>query len=337
VFAALAIMAGPCRAAGTVQLNLIGDARGSALLFQEWAQVLGKAGIQNIRIRPAEDSDKLGIETLGAADQPIYVVTGILRSRDELLMPSGRFQRGDVGRLKQWLDDLAEHGPAAGKDSGKEEKAAFGLTPAQFDRIRKDLATPVGFATRGITCQRAVEKIAGRLKLPVKLDGDIARALADQTIGEELGDLSCGTALAYVLRSAGCGFLPRAAGNDVDLLAVNARKDLELWPVGWPAEESSQQRLPVMFEFLNVNVQNVSAAKAVEAIAKRMKTPALLDHAALARHGIDPAKAMVSLPRSRTTYSLALRRLLAKAGMKFEVRYDEAGAPLLWITSLKPS
>ena len=45
---------------------------------------------------------------------------------------------------------------------------------------------------------------------------------------------------------------------------------------------------------------------------------------------------MVSLPHGRTTYSLALRKLLAKAGMKFEVRYDEAGTPLLWVTSLKP-
>ena len=245
------------------------------MLFQEWAQVLGKAGIQNIRIRAAEDSDKLGIETLGTADRPIYVVTGVIRSRDELLMPCGRFQRGDVGRLKQWIEDLAERGPATGKDLGKEEKTAFGLTSAQFDRVRKDLATPVGFATQGITCQRAVEKIAGRLKLPLKLDGEIARTLADQTIGAELDGLSCGTALAYVLRSAGCGFLPRAAGDDVDLAVVDARKDLELWPVGWPAEKPAQQRLPILFEFLNVNVQNVSAAKAVEAIAKRVKTPAL--------------------------------------------------------------
>ena len=54
----------------------------------------------------------------------------------------------------------------------------------------------------------------------------------------------------------------------------------------------------------------------------------LIDHNALARHGIDPAKAMVTLPRSRTTYSLALRKLLFQAGLKFELRCDEAGIPV---------
>jgi hypothetical protein len=45
---------------------------------------------------------------------------------------------------------------------------------------------------------------------------------------------------------------------------------------------------------------------------------------------------MVSLPRVRTTYSLALRKLLFKAGMKFEVRCDERGKPFLWVTAVKP-
>ena len=45
---------------------------------------------------------------------------------------------------------------------------------------------------------------------------------------------------------------------------------------------------------------------------------------------------MVTLPRSRTTYSLALKKLLFQAGLKFEVRVDEAGTPFLWISTIKP-
>ena len=45
---------------------------------------------------------------------------------------------------------------------------------------------------------------------------------------------------------------------------------------------------------------------------------------------------MVSFPQSRTTYSIALRKMLFKAGLKFEVRVDEAGKPFLWVTTLKP-
>jgi len=62
----------------------------------------------------------------------------------------------------------------------------------------------------------------------------------------------------------------------------------------------------------------------------------LIDHNALARQGIDPAKAAVTLPRSKTTYSLALRKLLFQAKLKYEVRCDEADKPFLWISTVKP-
>ena len=71
-------------------------------------------------------------------------------------------------------------------------------------------------------------------------------------------------------------------------------------------------------------------------IGTRLKTPVLMDYNAMARHGIDPAKAMVSMLPGKNTYSSALRRLLFKAGLKFEVRVDEAGRPFLWITTVKP-
>ena len=61
-----------------------------------------------------------------------------------------------------------------------------------------------------------------------------------------------------------------------------------------------------------------------------------MDYNAMARHGVDPAKAIVSMPAGRTTYSLALRKLLFKAGLKFEVRVDEAGKPFLWVSTVKP-
>ena len=328
----LASTATPASAAGTVQLELVGDLRGSAMLFQDWAQLLAKAGIENVRVRAIEDADKVGIETQGTGESPIYVVTGVVRSRDELVLPGGRFRRSEVGRLKEWLANLAERGPAA-KQAGR---SPFGLTSAQFDRIRADLATPVDFSTQTITPPQFVEKLAGRLKAPLKLDSETARALGDQPLGEELIGLSGGTALAYVLRSAGYGLLPRTVGDQFSYDVVNVQGKAEVWPVGSPVEKSAHEALPALFEFLNVNVQNVPAARALAAIGKRLKTPMLLDHAALARHGVDPAKAMVTLPRSRTTYSLALRKLLFQAGMKFELRQDEAGTTLLWITSLKP-
>jgi hypothetical protein len=332
VFVGWLVAVAPGWAAGTVQLELVGDTQTSALAFQEWAQLLGKAGIPNVRIRAGSETDKPGIETQGDADHPTYVVTGIVRSADELILPGGRFRRGEVRLLAEWLHQLAERGP----DAGKRARVPFGLAVADWKKVCDDLAAPVGFATRGVDRQQVVERIAQRLKLPLKVDRQIAQSLADDKVTDELTDLSCGTALAYMLRTAGYGFVPHVAGGEVVYVVVKPRSDPEVWPVGWPSEQTPQQQLPALFEFLNVNIQNVSAAMAVEAIAGRVKTLALFDHDALARHHIDPAKTLVSLPRVRTTYSIALRKLLFQAGMKFEVRCDEAGAPLLWITALKP-
>ena len=250
----LTVITSPAGAAGTVQLNLVGDTQGSAMLFQQWGQALGKAGIQNVRLRTGQESDTVGIETLGDPQSPIYVVTGIVRSADELVLPGRVYRRGDLNRLAEWLNDLAKHGPNA----AKERNAAFGLFSAQLDEVRQDLSTPVGFATQGASRQEVVRKIARRLKFPLKLDGDTDRALAGDKVGEELIDLSCGTTLAYVLRSAGYCLVPSVNDDGLVYSVIKADASVMAWPVGWPSDKTPRQGLPALFEFLNVNVQNVA-------------------------------------------------------------------------------
>ena len=93
-----------------------------------------------------------------------------------------------------------------------------------------------------------------------------------------------------------------------------------------------------MYEFHNVNVSGVTAAKLLEVVGKQVNAPVLYDHNVLARYGIEPEKATVSHPQERTTYSVALRKMLAKVEgrLKFEVRVDEAGKPFLWVSTIKP-
>jgi hypothetical protein len=332
LLASPSVLALPAGAAGTVELELVGDARGSAMVFQEWGRALDKAGIRDVRIRTAEEPGQPRIDVQGTTENPVYVVTGIVLSRDELELPGGRFRRSESGRLAQWLDDLAAHGPAA----QREKKGAFGLSAAELDRVRKDLATAVGFRTQGIARQEVVRKIAGQLKLPLRLEAGAAEAFGDDKVEDQLSGLSCGTALACALRPASYCLVPRVENGELGYAAVKAQAGLEVWPVGWEPERPGVEVLPALYEFRNVNVQNVSAATALEAIGKALSTPVLLDHVALARHGIEPAKVTVSHPRSRTTYSVALRKLLFQARLKFEVRCDEAGTPLLWISTIKP-
>jgi hypothetical protein len=319
-------------AAAKVQLELVGEAQqGAVMAFQEWLQVLRGAGIQNVRLRAATDGDKLGIEVRGSEQNRLYVVTGLLSGRDEILIPGGgRYRRSDAKRLAAWLDDLAERGPP----DRREPPAAFGLTAKQFDEARKDLARLVGFSTRDMTRAEVVEKIGRRLRLPLVVDGPLADG--QEKIEEELSGLSCGTALACILRPSGFLMAPRKSDGGVSYTVAKARLDQEVWPIGWPPDKPQGEVLPALFEMRNVNVQNVPASRVMEAIGVQLQVPILLDHNALARHGVDPAKTNVSIPQQRTSYSLALRKLLFQARLKFEIRVDEAGTPFLWVSTVKP-
>lgn len=320
-------------AAGTVQLELVGE-RSEAAAFQEWGKALDKGGIQNVRLRSGTaDEAKPGIETAGTPDRPAYHVTGVVVSREEIVLPGGRYKRSEIGRLKEWLDDLAQNGLPEKRPA----KVAFGLTQPQYDEIRKALAKPLKFATQDLARDEAVEKISRELNIPLKFADGSIRDLGSDKIEDDLTALSSGTALAALLRSAGYAMVPKYAGGKWELsVAKTPPNAKDVWPVGGQPEKSAQELLPELMELRNVNVQNVSAATAADAIAKRSKAPLLYDRVGLAKYKLDPEKIMVTLPQSRTTYSLALRKLLFQAGLKFEIRVDEAGTPFLWVAAIKP-
>jgi hypothetical protein len=333
LFVLIGLAAPVARAAGTAQLELIGS-RSQAAAFQDWAKALDKGGIPNVRIRSAADADLVpNIETSGTPDRPLYIVTGVVVSRDELLLPAARYRRSEIGKLKAWLDDLAQNG----LPSQRPAKVAFGLTQAQYDEVLKALAKPAKLTTLGMPRNEAVEKISRQLAIPLTFADGSLRELGDDKVEDEVSQLTSGTALAILLRPAGYCLVPKVSGGSLELIAVKSRPDLkEIWPIGGPITKTVQETVPKLMDFLPVNVQNVSASTAAEAIAKRLETPPIYDRVALARHGIDPAKVMVTLPRSKTTYSLALRKLLFQAGLKYEVRIDEGGTAFLWISTVKP-
>ncbi len=282
-------------AAGEVRLVLVSDAQGTAMTFQDWGHALAGAGIKNIRFRSATSADKVGIEVEGTAEHPLYIVTGKVISRDELELPGARFKRSEVKRLAQWLDDLAQNGPP----DKRPKIVAFGLTAAQFEKVKKDLAVPVVFSTAGLARRETAEKIARKLSFPLRYEDTIPQASGEDKVEDELSELSCGTALACLLRPAGYCLVPQLTGNQIKYSVMKAQSNIrEIWPVGRKPEGPPPEVLPGLFEFLNVNVQNVSAATVLDTIGKRLKTPVLYDRAALAKYKIDPAKAMLSFPRA---------------------------------------
>ncbi len=316
---------------GRVELTIVGEPE-VAISFHEWVAVVARAGVTHVRFRSVQPTDEVGIEVQGSAQRPIYLVTGMLSSRGELILPGGRFGQNEAGRIGQWAKDLADNGPP----DRRETKAAFGLTAGQFQRVHDDLAQRVGFSTAGVARSEVVDRIGRRLHFPVQIDRRQSMALGQDPVVEQLSSLSCGTALACVLRPAGLCLAPVPSGQETSYLICAAQSGRELWPIGWPPSKTPSEVLPALYEFLNVNIQGVTASKAIQAIVQRLKVPLLMDHNAMARHGIDPEKVIVSFPARHTTHSLILQKVLFKAGLKEELRVDEAGNPLLWVTSIKP-
>jgi len=331
IWLALLVTVSAVQAAGTVQLELVGDSR-AAMAFQQWAQALGKAGIRDVRFSTVEDAGRPSIDVRGAADRPLYVVRGIVRAADEIELRGARFRRGEIERLRRWLDELAERGPP----QTREKTAAFGLTVTEFDKLRRQLVPAVGFSTKGKSVRNAVRRMSDNFPLRLELDAATADALDKVKLTEELSELSLGTALACALRAADHAWRPRTSGGKLLAEISKPAAGGEVWPAGWDADEVSQELLPGLYEFHKVNVQNSPAAEVAAAVGRLVKAPAVFDQLALARHGIDPAEAKVSHPQARTTYSIALRKMLFQARLKFEIRRDEAGTGFLWITTLKP-
>ena len=315
---------------GQVHLEIAGQTQlGAGMSFQQWGQALAAAGVQNFRLRSAQEGDKPAIEDIGTPQMPLYNVTAVLVARDELIVPGGSFRRSECKKLAAWLDDLAKHGPP----ETRERVSAFGLTGSQLEKINADLSKTVGFSTKGMTRSESVNKIAGQLGLVLKIEDTLAQG--NDPIEEELSGFSSGTALACILRPIGFCMVPCESGETLSYAVRKAQLDQELWPIGWPAE-GSQKLLPALYDFHNVNVSGVTATKLLEVVGKQVNAAVLYDRNALARHGIEPDKATVSHPQQRTTYSVALRKMLGKVGLKFEVRVDEAGKAFLWVSTMKP-
>jgi hypothetical protein len=300
---------------------------------QEWHKLLTSIGIEGLRIRSAKGIDQPAIEQIGTPDRPSYQVLGILTAGNQLIVPGGKFTLRDAGRIKNWLENLADQGEAG----VAQRRTAFGLLAQQLLDVIDDLKRPVGFTTRELALTEAVDKIGGTLKYPLQIDAAARNDLREVTIEDDLSELSCGTALAAMLRPAGLVLTPeRPLGGQLQYRIARPVAGKEHWQVGWPAEQRDADVLPRLFEFINVEIADVPVQDAVDAVAEGLEVPFVYDRTAMAWHKIDLTAIDATVPGKRTTYSLLLQRVLSQAKMKPELRLDEADKPFFWITSQRP-
>jgi hypothetical protein len=300
---------------------------------QQWHKALSDLGVTNLRIHSGSDQEKPAIENDGSARAPSYKVTGILKANGTLQLPGGTFAMRDAAGLRKWIAELSDQGPAGVTQS----KGAFGLLPEQLAAVHKDLTRSVRESTKGVNAAKAVEAIGRSLDAPLVLDRAAPAALAEVTLEEDLAGLSSGTALAAILRPAGLVLQPeRPSGGKLQYRIGAARPGDETWPIGWKTEEAPRTILPTLFEQINVEITDAELPEVLRSIEERLEVPFLFDHNALATYNIDLAKISASVPNKRLSYSQILQKALLKAKLKYELRKDEAGKPLIWITSIKP-
>ena len=314
-------------------LELFTDVRAPITSQHDWARQLNIAGVADLRIRAGQLTDKVQVDVQGPETDPVYHVSGMISSSNELILPGGRFRLAEAAQAARWLDELGRKG----LPKKETPRGSFGLTAEQLEKVRQNLAQPVAFSTRGLAREQVVAKFGASLEPALQLPSGTLAVDSEDKLGEELSGMSCGAALACALRPAGLGFVPRVGpGGTLQYAVVRGGPDVEIWPIGWPTQKPLPEVLPMLYESLNANVLDRPVSEVLGVLSKRLKVPFLLDHNALARHRIDPDKKKVNSPKSRITYNQLLRKILSQSGLRSEVRVDEAGKPLLWISTMKP-
>jgi hypothetical protein len=329
-----ALFATPCcpAPAAEIELELVTQQGFPLTGSRQWIEVFKNQDVQ-LRIRSATPGDRVEIVNRGTESAPVYHVRGLLTRQNTLMVPGGRFTPRDRAQIAAWIDKLRRGGL---DPSGGSRPSAFGLTGEELVSLHESLATRVSESTKGEDPKDVIRRIASRIRTRVVV-GPAARGafVEGDTVYDELQGVSCGTALAAVVRPAGLVVVPSKVGSEIQLSVVDSRRTSESWPIGWPPEKKERELVPKLYEFLPVEIEGAQLTEALEAVRGRLGVPMLFDQNSMARHRVDPAKVRVSLPVGRTYYKKALDRMLFQGQLKAEVRVDEASQPLLWVSTIK--
>ncbi|MCG8587207.1 MAG: hypothetical protein MI757_21085 [Pirellulales bacterium] len=325
------LLATPLFAEPRVELELAMQRGFPHTRSHEVLKAMGRVGFDSLRVRAERGAERPSMDKRGTAATARFMVVGILNSRGEVELPGGTFSYRDRAGLQEWLNTLKGGGPAAGGG----DNSAFGLTKPQFEAVQLDLERGVTFNTKGLEADEAVGAISRQLRGPLSVSTAAGRALRADKVRDELNGLTSGTALAAILRPAGCYFRPDVSNGSIRYVIDIADAESQPWPIGWPAKKDERKAIPKAFEWVTVELEDVTAADVLEAISDRLRIPFLLDHNSLALARIDPSKVKYDQPSKRTYYQRVLSQVLFKARLKSEMRVDERGKPFLWITTLK--
>ena len=300
----------------------------------DWMAVLNDVGFTSLRFRSPRTGDRVELQSEGSGDSALYRVTGMLNARNRLVLPGATFGMRDVAGIEEWIERLRD----GGEEGLTDREGAFGLVGRDLLAIHQQLSIFIPRSTSGRSTGAVVGQMIDSLSVDVEVSAAARRVLGgEETVGDELQGVSTGTALAAVVRPLGLVVVPqKRRGEETKLIITDTDSTSESWPVGWPPESPTRDIAPILFEFIEIEIVDTPLIEALEAVAGRLEMPLLYDHNSIARHRIELSEEQVSFPSGRSYYKRILDSILYQAGLKAEIRVDEAEAPFLWITTIRP-
>ncbi len=317
----------------SVQIELITEKGFPIGGEHKWIQMLRDLRLTNTRIRRAREGEEPAVENRGSETNPRYFVRGVLTGRNRLVLPGKTFSASDRGGIAGWFRELKDRGIRA----VGEPKVKYGLTSKEMVSLLEALAKPVPIDPYDRPVRDVVKQVSTVTGLEVKANPKARAALATrQNCLDHMQGVSAGTVLTASVRLLGLVAVPRPGPQGkTSLELVPADEAKEFLPVGWPAARSPGKHAPKLFKYAPVAIDDTPLNEVLDAIHGRVEIPFLYDHNNMLRQRIDPTQVRINLPRQDIYYKKLLDKVLREALLKSDLRMDEAGEPILWITPLK--
>ncbi len=303
---------------------------------QRWGKFFQEQG-EVVRVRETITGDEIGTTETSRGTFRLVRVVGELDREGRLRVPGHVFELTEPGKIKAWLIELHTYG-AQGVPEGKPN---WGLNQEQFTGVYDSLVAPL------ITPQqtRPLGDVMADLALPKQYPLVIhpsARSLYEAAkqvpLLDEVQGLSTGTALAGILVQNGLGFRPiRTPTGGIELVVQPLSEISDPWPVGWPVDAKPRNLIvPKMFQWFPGGFNAVPLNDVLHAIAKKQETPIIVNRSACLAKEID-LNAPVTYPqKDKTTWALVLESVVHQSKLSYELRRDEAGTIVVYITPFEP-
>ena len=322
-----------------VVLELITGEAAAAEHAQEWGQQLQKLKV-TFQTRQGVAADKPHVREQKLGRLRRVTVVALLDRNGKIVCADRSFTLAQSGKLAEWIRELKSYG-AQGAPQGK---PMFGLDESQFTSVFKGLSPNVEADTLGLKLTAALSKLPLPAKHPLRLTPEGKQAAqkvdADKVLRQSVRGLSVGTGLAVVLSEFGLAFKPlRTPDGAIELSVFPREDDSEIWPIGWPLDPSRPQGkiAPALFKMVPVELNDVPLTEVLVAASNASEVPILIDYHPIDQQAIDLSELKVTVPQRTTTWGLLLKQMTFNHKLGRRIATDEAGRPLVLITTLKDS